>query len=257
MTLQEALQPYLFQPNDTGLDKLNKIIRFTNLLGSLDGKDKNVTKLLDFVELIINQRRPTADALLDILEQYGIQRTIDMDLLWNWLDLTNQVGFTTEPLKINEDFYNLFKNNLETITTNEIRTYLQSQDFASDSTDVKFADSQYLIPKNLVTVEDIIHKYRCDRLTYIQQRRDCDDFAIMFKSFLSRHSLGNLTAGVFWARFYKEDGSHVYHAINLILYKDENGNITHKLYEPQSEMKFYDIGQNEKYIRIESTFIYF
>jgi hypothetical protein len=92
-------------------------------------------------------------------------------------------------------------------------------------------DSIYLSP-NKKQVEYCLQQNITGQLKYIANRRDCDDYAFMFRSFLSINGYGNLTIPYVSINVYNDDGNIKFaHGINIIIYNDG----TCKFMDPQSD----------------------
>jgi len=258
-TLKQVLEPFLIQPDDNLITILKKATTFSNILKANDGKDKILTTILDVCELIGN-RYPSANLLLDMLNQVGIDENIELNKLINFFKYASEIHFNFKNLcqHLPDDFYELFKDDLEEVDHKVILNFVKELPFVDQHTDIKYADSKYYVPKDFSIIKKIISMFHTEKHKYIPERTDCDDYALMFKSFLSEHKLGNLGCGILWGIFIDEDKNKVvYHAINLIIYKDGN-ELKYRLYEPQLTMKFYNIGNpKEVWDKLTATFILF
>lgn len=110
------------------------------------------------------------------------------------------------------------------------------------------------ITYQILTLQDIkkIIKYdKTNRLRYIKESRDCDDFASLFKCAFRKLGLGNATIFGCVINLYSPQGHLIGgHAINLIYYED-NGHYL-KLFEPQTDdiKDFGDLLFGHKYYKI-------
>ena len=258
-TLKNVLEPYLIHKGDNFLSIIRKNTNFVNALKSADGKDKVLTKILDVCEIAGN-RYMTAGQLLSTFEYLGVSPDTPIDKFLEFFRTSAEINFDFKKLykPTPEDLYIEFENKLKEVTMEELASVIRNVPFVDNHTCIRYADAKYYVPVGLDTVKKIISYYHGDEVRYISERRDCDDFAIMFKAFLSKHKLGNLSCCVFWGKFVDEDKNRtVYHAVNLIIYLEGN-EYKWKLYEPQSEMKFYEIGKStEIWDKVKATFVLF
>ena len=115
-----------------------------------------------------------------------------------------------------------------------------------------FNDNTYYIP-TYKAIKDYIENNTTNKLRYIVEKRDCDDFAYLFKCGFKNSGIGNTTVAICEVNLYTKDWESIYaaHAINLIVYSDKDKNYV-KLFEPQTD-ELIDFGSTlagTKYYKI-------
>ena len=256
MTLKEVLQPYLPEQTDTLFDIIKKTTSFTRYLQKLDQENPVVSKILDLIQFISNERYPSPISFLRYIEALGISEDVDFDKFWQFFSLMNELNFSCPCSTITTSLYKQFKDNLKEIKAGDLTDYLRTIPIVGSSVGIRIADSKYYVPKSIDVVENILSLYKDDSLPYISERRDCDDFSVMFKAFLARGGLGNLSAGIYWGKFTTNTGRVIYHSVVLMVYY-EGEELSWKLYEPQRENLFYKIGEKGDFKEVEPMFVYF
>jgi len=92
-------------------------------------------------------------------------------------------------------------------------------------------DSIYLSP-NKKQVEYCLQQCISDQLKYKANSRDCDDYAFIFRTFLSKNGYGNLTIPYVSINVYNDDDTIKFaHGVNIIIYNDGSC----KFLDPQSD----------------------
>ena len=251
MTLNELLSYYECQSGDIA-GCIRKTRAFINLLKSIDRPEYGLNSLFDLFEYYGN-RYPSPTEFKQIVTSLGVDLNVGVQKFVEAFSYLSGIGFTFNNLVPRyHDLYSVFQNSLEKIPSNELRNYLKSLPIVSRAgrNNIHLFDREYLVPKSKSVVEAIVSYFHGDELQYVSERLDCDDFARMFKGFLSRSGIGNLSAALVVGEFVYPEGDKVYHAINLIVYKEGNST-KYLLYEPQSEATFYQVGLNLKSVRLD------
>ena len=253
-TLREVLEPYIITSQDNFLTMLQKASQFSNILQVVDSSDSPAKYIIDICQIFLNTRRFSANQLLAVFDQIGVDPSTDWDKILQFLQKAKDINFNFQKLNrcYPRDLYEEFKDELEEVSSSFVVSKFREAPFVPDNLQIRTADKTYYVPKSLKTLKSIIRQFHGDELKYVSERRDCDDFAIMFKAFLSRHNLGNLSCGIFWGRFETSDGHVFGHAVNICLYKSDN-DYEVILYEPQSELTLFT--ENQRYTDINGFFI--
>lgn len=249
MTIREFLDQYIIKHEDDLKTRLQKYFTWMGLLRDLDRNNQSLKWFFDLLELSLYLRTPTAETLLQFFIDIGVD--VDRVSIDEFFEKTK--GFSELGIRLSKvpnfpfDLYDELKNELDEITALDIKNLLVSKNFIKqDFNRLHFYDAKYYVGSK-ATVDKILDAVTIYHLRYITQRFDCDDFSLTFKAFLSLHKLGNYAAGMLIAEFDDPDTErYMFHAINLLLYKDENGNLDFVLYEPQSENYFYKKGSGKK-----------
>lgn len=116
-------------------------------------------------------------------------------------------------------------------------------------------DSIYQIP-TLSDIQKVISYDKTNKLKYISQTRDCEDFAKLFKCAFRKLGIGNVTVFDCAINLYTPQGGlNGAHGINLLYYEDNGKQL--RLFEPQSDSirNFGDIFVGFKYYKIREITI--
>ncbi len=237
MTLFDLINAYTSGDEE---ERFRKRKAFKNLLRSIDNPN-GLPALCDLLEAVVDDRYPSPETFSLALAYVGINRNTDIDTFIKFFSDAGRLGLKFNKIgKPISSLYVKFKDNLEEISNTDLRNYLEAWPLYRPGINVRFSDAKYLLPTKACFME-ILSYYHSYELMYIRERRDCDDFALMFRAFLSRHAVGNLTVAIIWARFETEQGVKFGHAVNLAIVKNDEGNIEYLIYEPQQKDIFYTL----------------
>ena len=259
MTISELVEQYKPKQTDSTLTRMRKMFSWRTLLANAD-KDK-MKWFFDLLELGSYIRYPDPETFLSLLHDLGIDvDKVDLNVFLDKVESIGDLGIRLNHLPtFPKDLYLKYKHQLKEINQTELAEFLESIDWiGKHAKRIYYGDHSYFVG-NLDAFYDIKDDYVAYHFPYLQLRRDCDDFALLFKAFLSRNGLGNFAAGIMWAAFADPDTNrYMGHAINLIVYESENGKLDILLYEPQSENHFYKKGSTkEEWEKIDPYLIVF
>ena len=252
MTLRQLLQAYMCNPSDIR-SCIKSTQSFKKLLRSIDVP--GFKSFFDLLELSLGERYPAPIELGNFLEMIGVNLDVDLnDFIGPFVGL-DRIGFNFKEIDFRpDDLYEKFKASLKELPSHELRKFVREIDVISPRgvSRLHLSDSKYLVPVGRDNVDAIISYFHGDERKYIRERYDCDDYAKVFKGFLSRTGLGNLSAAYAAGEFIKS-GNRIYHAAVLIVYY-EGSKLNYIIYEPQRELWFYEPGENIDRIRLHFVF---
>lgn len=84
-------------------------------------------------------------------------------------------------------------------------------------------------------IDYMIKKCPINKLKYISTVRDCDDFAFMTKSWYATKGYGNITLPYVEVNCYYNGKYDFAHAINIIVFRNRDGDVDGKFFEPQND----------------------
>ncbi|MBF0232292.1 MAG: hypothetical protein HQK65_04540 [Desulfamplus sp.] len=97
-------------------------------------------------------------------------------------------------------------------------------------------DNEYLII-NHDDIESLLTKCPTDKMKYIPERRDCDDYSIMMKGWLAECGYGNMAFPIVICNCYQNGNLVFVHAINLII-SHKDGSFICEYIEPQTDKRW-------------------
>lgn len=243
-TIYEVIRPYLVQPGEDSQSALRKYFTWRNALATAD-REPELKWFFDLLELAAFVRYPTAETFLALLSDMGFD--VHQTDFEDFIEQIRCLG-RTRTVRLNRlprfpfDLYTKYKNELEEIGQDDLGRYVESISWVEDPKVVHYADSRYYVSSK-ATFDKIKSDYVAHYLPYTRVRRDCDDFALLFRAFLAQHNLGNYAAAIMWAAFYDPDRQRAMgHAVNLVIYRNERGELNYLIYEPQTKDTFYVVG---------------
>jgi len=104
--------------------------------------------------------------------------------------------------------------------------------YKEDNLHIKPTDNIYQIP-TLKDIKNFLKTSVIDKIRYIKEALDCEDFAELLKCELRKIALGNLTFGTMEVNLYGKDfnGTFGAHALDIVLTQDNKIRII----EPQND----------------------
>lgn len=135
---------------------------------------------------------------------------------------------------------------------------IQQQDIVSlivensitDISNVYFTDTEYEAI-HVGDLQELVDLNYSDEYEWIAESRDCDDISRIFKAWLSRNNLGNLSCAYCEFNGYYQDELKYAHAIILMVVKEVDGSLGVRLIEPQNDSWIWKFTDPPKDITID------
>lgn len=113
------------------------------------------------------------------------------------------------------------------------------------SADYELWDSEYLVHTK-AQCGHILKASPSHRYKFISEKRDCDEFMRIVRGWTAEQGMGNLTVGACIFTGYDAQGQQAMcHAVNIFIYRNEDGSLGAMLGEPQSDDKLWLLGEPE------------
>ena len=219
-TVAEALQPYI---SANPITQRSRIRRLQDDLNS----DPALSALCWVLEQthydLYIQYHP--HNILQECEKYQIKLLSDL--------VTWSSSHNIETLKMTKAILDppvALKDSLTDISAVEIRRSIESVANLETNCVWRWQDPVYRSP-TLADLQHILSVCPSNKFKYVRTRRDCEDFARIFRGWLSEKGLGDLTIGAVEFNGYK-DGKFIFAHAVLIAITSDNGIF---LVEPQND----------------------
>jgi len=221
MTIHEAFAPYRVIQGDTPRIIGQKGIAFRLLVDNLSQK---MGASWAFIMWMSFKGMPyaTPDNLEAVWHSWGIDT---VEKLIEFARSFNEIN-VKEIIDDISPFVTIDLKNRQKITPSEL-TQLVNDQCDIETLNIHFTDRYYFLPTQ-DDLENLLHYSRLPQIQYIPEKRDCDDYAHMFKSWLSYMGYGNLTIAYIEIRMYYPTKTSA-HAVNLVVTEDRKVH----LLEPQ------------------------
>ena len=265
-TIREILSKY--KTTKTGLEGALEQSRLDYMLEK--DFEKIAPSFVSITYLLYNIRevhksRVCYKTVIEFFDYYNVQT---LDDFYNWEDALKKADISKIVSDIQPKYYKLNYNNYETINKNDLKDAIWNlipDIYRYDWVYNKkffFDDSKYkIIP--LQDLKEFLKVSLLNRLSYLSERRDCDDFAQLLKCEFRKYGYGNVTVAKISINLFKNKRDNYTdpnlsfkdmfgaHAINMAYVKDNN-DYKLILIEPQRDtiFNFGDPTITTKYYKI-------
>jgi hypothetical protein len=182
------------------------------------------------------------DTLVDAAASLGF---VDIEPLQAWVDLLKEpmTGMVSKIANGSSSSMTLAYDSMEELRYPDLHKIMLDSG-AVFTTDAMFhaLDDVYKLPTKS-DVDTVVKNSPVKKMTWRAEREDCDDAAKMFKSWLGYLGYGNVAVGYVEMTLWSSDNVCTgAHAVNVIVYKDENGLPVAKFLEPQN-LRLYNMNE--------------
>lgn len=184
----------------------------------------------DFDDTEIN---PSPDGIMAACRAYGIAYVDQFNQIHRQPVIPEYVNKCLNSTKIDIDEAKLKKITFE-VCINAIKASLN----VIDNPRLEQEDNEYYSVDEQYAIE-LLEKSPTKKYQYIPEKCDCDDFTRILRGWFSQNAKGNIAAFVVKMEMLDYDNQplkpiRIAHAMIAVITHDENGNISAKLFEPQS-----------------------
>jgi len=227
MLVREALKQYEPDPNNP-FSAITNSIRLRKDLEAL-AKQQPVWKFFVHLVIMYSQGLLLPESVQQVCDILGIP---EIEQLYNFINSIRGDAILDEFIDPHLSY-----QKVEKLGQNAIIDLVLAQ--ASCEPDIKFdfGDLEYwLLSEDEVQLA--LRKCPIDRLKYVKDEHDCEDFARETKTWVSRHIGGTVAFAYTEVNFYKDGNIFMAHGINTAIVRSEEGPKVLCI-EPQRDVKLW------------------
>ena len=233
MLVRELLKQYEPDPNNP----FSTLVCSINLRRDLEMLARNQPSWKFFVHLAImhTQGLLLPESIQQMCDMLGIPT---VDKLYAFINGIRGDVLLDEFIDPHLDF-----NKEQKLDLNAIIDIVLAQSNTEPDIKFDFGDPEYwLLSEN--ELKQALHKCPIDRLKYIKDEHDCEDFARETKTWFDRHVSGTVAFANIEVNFYREGKVFMAHGINMAIVRTESAPKVVCL-EPQKDVKLWPCSESE------------